>query len=292
MDDGFDDFFYPSTDGLRLHARIYGTDTPDSLPIVCLPGLTRNARDFHDLALKLAGKAVRPRRAICFDYRGRGDSQHDPDPNNYTVATEAGDIREGLVRLGISRAAFIGTSRGGLILHLIAAATPDLIACAVLNDVGPELGLAGLAHIKDYLSRSWTGPNSLADAAAALRDIHGAAFPALQASDWRRMARAVYSDDGGTLVPDYDPAIARAFAGLDLSQPLPALWEQFAAFREIPLLVMRGANSQLLTPGIVGRMRAANPRMEAVEVPGQGHPPMLETGDLPDILGAFIDRHA
>lgn len=291
MDDGFEDFFYRSADGLRLHARIYGSDRTDDVPVVCLPGLTRNARDFHDLALKLSGRPIRPRRVICFDYRGRGESQRDPDPAHYTVATEAADILAGLARLGITRAAFIGTSRGGLILHLIAAATPDIIACAVLNDVGPELGPGGLAQIKDYLSRPQATLRSLEEAEKVLREIHGTAFPALRASDWRRMAYAVYRDDGGSLVPDCDPAIAKSFAGLDLTQPLPALWEQFAAFNRTRLLVVRGANSQLLTEDILRRMRAAHPDLEAIVVPGQGHPPMLETGDLPDAVGAFIDRH-
>jgi pimeloyl-ACP methyl ester carboxylesterase len=251
MDTGFQDFFYTSADGLRLHARIYGPAETVDLSVVCLPGLTRNARDFHDLALKLSGKAARPRRVIAFDYRGRGGSQRDPDPAHYTVPIETADILEGLEQLGISRAVFIGTSRGGLILHVIAAQRPELIAGAVLNDVGPELGLGGLMQIRDYLSR----PQA-------------------------------------TLRADCDPAIASAFTGLDLTQTLPALWEQFAAFGKTPLLVVRGENSQLLTEDILRRMQAAHPGLEAIVVPGQGHPPMLETGDLPDRIGDFIDSHA
>jgi pimeloyl-ACP methyl ester carboxylesterase len=292
MDTGFQDFFYTSADGLRLHARIYGPAETVDLSVVCLPGLTRNARDFHDLALKLSGKAARPRRVIAFDYRGRGGSQRDPDPAHYTVPIETADILEGLEQLGISRAVFIGTSRGGLILHVIAAQRPELIAGAVLNDVGPELGLGGLMQIRDYLSRPQATLRSLDQAAELQRQIHGDAFPALQAPDWRRMAESVYSDEGGRLVADCDPAIATAFAGLDLTQTLPALWEQFAAFGKTPLLVVRGENSQLLTEDILRRMQAAHPGLEAIVVPGQGHPPMLETGDLPDRIGDFIDSHA
>jgi pimeloyl-ACP methyl ester carboxylesterase len=291
MDDGFEDFFYLSADGLRLHARIYQAEQPDAVPVVCLPGLTRNARDFHDLALTLSGNANGPRQVICFDYRGRGESQRDPDPTHYAVPTEAADILEGLKQLQVTRAAFIGTSRGGLILHLIAATTPSVIACAVLNDVGPELGIDGLAQIKDYLSRPQT-VRSFEEAEAMLREIHGAAFPDLHAADWRRMTRAVYREEDGALVPDCDPAIARSFASLDLTTPLPALWDQFAAFRQTPMLVIRGANSQLLTNDIVIRMRAAHADLEMLEVPGQGHPPMLETGTLPATVGAFIDRNS
>jgi pimeloyl-ACP methyl ester carboxylesterase len=291
MVDPFEDFSYVSRDGLRLHARIYRPPRPDPVPVVCLPGLTRNARDFHELALHLAGAAKRPRLVIAFDYRGRGDSQRDPDPSHYTTVVEAADVIEGLARIEIARAAFIGTSRGGLILHLIAAQRPDLLACIVLNDVGPELGAAGLEHIKAYLGRPGT-VRTFAEAVDLQRAIHGSHFPALSDSDWERMTRALYRDENGVPVPDYDPAIAGAFAALDTSVPLPTLWEQFDAFRTIPILAIRGTNSLLLTADILQRMRGAHAGLETVEVPGQGHPPLLDIAGLPDTIAAFIDRNS
>ncbi len=291
MDDGFEHFFYASQDGLRLHARIYRPPRePDPVPVVCLPGLTRNARDFHGLALHLAHLAGRPRTVIAFDLRGRGESERDPDPARYTTPVEAGDVLEGLGQLGVNRAAFIGTSRGGLILHLIAAQRPDLFSCAVLNDVGPELGAAGLEHIKAYLTKPRT-IRTFEDAVEVQRSAHGRQFPALEDGDWDRMTRALYRDEDGVPVADYDVAIANALAAVDTSVELPTLWAQFEAFRPIPLMTIRGENSELLTANTLQRMREAHPALETVEVRGQGHPPLLDTAGLPETISAFIDRH-
>src|SRR5690606_30383098 len=151
----------------RLHARDYGGPAPGRLPLVCLPGLSRNARDFHRFALSLPG-----RRVVALDYRGRGGSAYDPDPANYTVAVECRDVITVCAALGIEHAIFVGTSRGGLILHVLAAIRPDLIAAAVLNDIGPEIESAGLKEIRDYLGRSGTH-GSFEDAADTLARIHG-----------------------------------------------------------------------------------------------------------------------
>ncbi|EFG9941307.1 alpha/beta hydrolase, partial [Escherichia coli] len=163
--DHFDDFFYASTDGLRLHARIYGSAHDGRLPVVCLPGLTRNARDFDAIARHLSTGAP-PRQVIAFDYRGRGDSARDPNHKNYNVGIEAADILTGLAALNIDRALFIGTSRGGLILHVLAVMKPELLAGIVLNDIGPVLEAAGLQNIKDYLGKA-SRPATLEAAAAA-----------------------------------------------------------------------------------------------------------------------------
>ena len=120
----FSNFFYQSSDNLRLHARIYGQPRPDRWPVICLPGLTRNARDFHELAIYLSQDAPMPRQVVAFDYRGRGQSDCDPSRHNYNVGTEAVDVLAGLAALGIDRAAFIGTSRGGLIIHVLGAMQP------------------------------------------------------------------------------------------------------------------------------------------------------------------------
>ncbi len=137
-----------------MHARIYGETNSAHWPVVCLPGLTRNARDFHELAHHLSARAVVPRKVVAFDYRGRGQSAYDPDITHYNVGVEAGDILAGLVALGIEGAAFIGTSRGGLIIHVIAAMRPEALKAVVLNDIGPVLEAGGLAHIRSYLDPS------------------------------------------------------------------------------------------------------------------------------------------
>lgn len=284
---GFEDFYYNAPDALRLHARVYG-EPNGRLPVVCLPGLTRNVRDFHELALILsAGDA--PRRVISFDYRGRGQSAYDPNRKNYNVGIEAGDILAGLAQLGIDRALFIGTSRGGLILHVLAAIKPHILAGIVLNDIGPVVETAGLQNISDYLSRA-PRPATLAEAIATQKATHGEAFSALSDTDWERMASAIYKQDGGELVPDFDPLLLTDLITMDLSKLIPDLWPQFAAFGETPMLAIRGANSLLLSASTLEEMGRRHKNFVGITVAGQGHAPFLETGELPKQIAAFFEQ--
>jgi pimeloyl-ACP methyl ester carboxylesterase len=285
----FKDAFYSAPDGLKLHARIYGRPSDGTLPVVCLPGLTRNARDFHDLALALSGDPARPRRVVAFDYRGRGQSAYDPDWKNYTVAVEAGDIVAGLAALGIEHGAFIGTSRGGLIIHVLAAVRPAALKAVILNDIGPVVEGEGLAHIRAYLERA-PKPQTFADAVAIQRAAHGAAFAALESSDWARMVDALYRWDNGVLTPDFDPKLLNMLGEFDLNKPLPELWPQFDGLALVPLLAIRGANSRLLSAKTLAEMARRHPDCQAVTVDGQGHAPLLETGALPQIIRDFIGR--
>jgi pimeloyl-ACP methyl ester carboxylesterase len=285
----FSDFFYTSRDGLRLHARLYGESVPDRLPVVCLPGLTRNARDFHELALYLSGRADRRRQVIAFDYRGRGQSQYDADIRNYSVPVEADDIVIGLAALGVAEAAFVGTSRGGLIIHVLGALQPALLKAIVLNDIGPEIEAAGLAHIRSYLDKA-PSPKTFDEAVEAQCGAHGADFPALEPSDWENMVAALYREEDGKLVPDFDPKLVETLADLDLTQPLPTLWPQFEALSQVPMLAIRGENSRLLSAATVKEMMRRHPRLREIVVPGQGHAPFLETGDLPNTIAGFVDR--
>lgn len=285
----FSDFFYSSTDGLKLHARIYGEAIEGPTPAICLPGLTRNARDFHALALHLSRDAKTPRKVVVFDYRGRGGSAYDPDWKNYDVVIEAGDIVAGLITLGIEHGIFIGTSRGGLILHVLAAIKPAALRAVVLNDIGPVVEGEGLAHIRSYLERA-PKPKSMADAIAIQRAAHGPAFSALADSDWVRFVGAIYRDQGGVPVPDFDPALLNQVKAFDLDKPLPELWPQFEGLSGVPLLAIRGENSKLLSAATLAEMAKRHPNCETVTVAGQGHAPLLETGVLPQTIAAFFER--
>lgn len=283
----FDDFFYSARDGLRLHARVYAANAPAAaLPVVCLPGLTRNARDFHELALHLCGGASR--KVIAFDYRGRGQSAHDRNWRNYNVQVEADDVLSGLAALGIAHAAFVGTSRGGLIILALAAMRPALLKAVVLNDIGPVIEGAGLAQIRAYLERA-PRPRDMAEAAALQKAVQGAAFPALADADWQRMAAAFYSERDGRLSADFDPALLRTLKGIDLSKPLPQLWPQFAGLRAIPVMAIRGENSSLLSAETLAEMARRHPGMRPVVAAGQGHAPLLETAGLPEKIAAFLE---
>ncbi|TIO07450.1 alpha/beta hydrolase [Mesorhizobium sp.] len=289
MSSGFSDFFYASPDGLQLHARIYGEANTGRRPVVCLPGLTRNCRDFHELALHLSRRAESPRKIVAFDYRGRGQSAYDPDIGHYNVGVEASDILAGLAVLGIEGASFIGTSRGGLIIHVLGAMRPAILRAIVLNDIGPVVEAGGLAHIRSYLERA-PKPKTHAEALGAQRGVHGSDFPALAEADWERMVAALYRETDEGLVSDFDPKLVDTLTGLDFTQKLPDLWPQFDALAAIPVLAIRGANSKLLSVETLEQMRKRHPHIETITVEGQGHAPFLETGGLPGAIAAFLNQ--
>ena len=283
--------FFTAPDGLRLHARDYpaagGGNT--RLPVVCLPGLSRNTRDFHQFALLVSGDTVAPRRVIALDYRGRGLSAHDADPANYTVPVECNDVIAACTALGLSRCLFAGTSRGGLILHVMAALRPDLIAGAILNDIGPQIEAAGLMEIRDYLAKRST-PASFEAAAAGLRHLHGAAFPALAPADWLDMAHALYTDRDGPIIADYDPKLTDQLKAIDFTKPLPTLWPQFERLAEKPLLVVRGEHSRILSAETLERMQAGRKTVETTLAQGQGHAPLLHLPNVFTPIKAFLGR--
>lgn len=286
--DGFVERRFSAPDGLTLSARIYGEHI-GGMPVVCLPGLTRNARDFHDLAVHLSRDARPPRKVVAFDYRGRGRSVYDPNWKNYDLVIEAGDVLAGLTALGIEHAGFIGTSRGGLIIFLLAAMRPSALRAVVLNDIGPVIEGAGLAQIRAYLERAPTA-SSFDEAAKILNAAHGAAFPALVEADWARMAYAIYRQDGGKLRPDFDPNLMKTLKSIDLSAPLPVFWPQFRGLGAVPVLAIRGETSMLLSRETLAEMRKRHGNIETITVAGQGHAPMLETGDLPKRIEAFLEK--
>lgn len=284
---GYEDFFYTAQDGIRLHARIYGPRA-ESTPVICLAGLTRNAADFDELALYLSQRARKPRQIIAFDYRGRGLSDNDPTGKGYNPATEARDVLAGMAALGLERASFIGTSRGGLVIMTIGAMRPAAIAAVVLNDIGPVVDGAGLAQIRGYLDRAPV-PANHAEAAAIQKATLGSTFPALSDADWDRAARAIWREDGGKLVSQFDPRLVEDLKKIDFSKPLPELWPLFAGLSNIPLMGIRGEHSKLLSAATFAEMQKRHTDMRAVDVEGQGHAPFLETVGLPGRIAAFLD---
>lgn len=278
---------YAGADGLTLFARDYGDKLSPWLPVVCLAGLTRNSRDFHELAVHLASDRQRPRRVVAFDYRGRGRSQWDPDANNYNPTAEMTDAVDGMARLGISRAVVIGTSRGGIVGMLMGVARPRTVAALVLNDIGPVIDPRGLARIKSYVGNTPL-PDDWADAAHILRRLHGGQFPAMSDADWNAFARQTYRDEAGRPASDYDPALARTLQATELDQAVPTMWDEFAALKTIPVLVLRGENSDLLSAETVAAMAAGHPHLEAVTIADEGHAPHLRGAQILDRISAFV----
>lgn len=289
----FRDIFFTSEDGLRLHARDYPVATPSDIggrpPVICLSGLSRNARDFHQLSLLLANHPENPRRVIAVDYRGRGLSQYDPNPADYNVMVECKDVIALCDLLGLKQCLFIGTSRGGLILHILAALRPDLIAATVLNDIGPAIEADGLMEIRDYLGRRSTF-SSFEQAADALAALHGKTFPALAGADWLDMAHALYIERDGTLVADYDPALNDQLQAIDFSKPLPTLWPQFEILAEKPMLIIRGAHSKLFSAQTLQAMAQDRAKVTTRTAPGQGHAPLLHHEGVFPSLSIFLSE--
>ncbi len=283
--DGFVGRNVSAQDGLKLYIREYGWRISDPMPVVCLPGLTRNSSDFHELASVLAKEG---RRVLSLDYRGRGRSAYDSDPKNYSLEVELGDVVAVLVAEEIRAAVFIGTSRGGILTMLLAATRPTFIAGAVLNDIGPVIDIAGLMRIKSYVGKM-PAPRTYDEAAAILRRMDSANFPKMTDADWREQARRIWLAENGALRLNYDQRLSSTLEAIDPQHPLPALWPQFDALSLAPLMVIRGANSDLLSAATVQAMGVRRADMDIVEAADQGHAPFLR-GDLVSKIVAFVER--
>ncbi|WP_237480463.1 alpha/beta fold hydrolase [Lichenibacterium dinghuense] len=285
------DRFATSSDGLRLHYRDVGRGAAGALPVVCLPGLTRTAADFEVLAAHLAGGGADgpPRRVLSLDYRGRGGSDHDPDPSHYSVPVEAGDVLAVLHDAGVPEAVFVGTSRGGLITMVLSTVRPEMIRGAVLNDIGPVLEPAGLERIRGYVGRL-PPPRDWDDAVRTIKGYAGPQFPGLSEADWLHFARTTYAERDGTLVGRYDPALVEALRALDPAAPLPTLWPQFDGLAGVPVLVVRGACTDLLSEATAAEMVRRHPDCAPLTVPGQGHAPLLIDAPTLARIAAFASR--
>ncbi len=299
MKDAPTSHFISAPDGLRLHAREYGLRSAPSLPVVCLPGLARSGNDFDALAIALSGDAARPRRVVALDYRGRGLSAYDPNPAKYNFQVEIADVLAVLTALDCAPAIFIGTSRGGILTMLMAALRPSMIAGVVLNDIGPVIEPKGLMRIKGYVGKL-PQPRNYEDGADILRRLFSAQFPKQTGADWLASAQRAFKEADGRLVPDYDVALAKTLEGVDFERPLPPLWPQFDALGGVPMMAIRGENSDLLTAETVEAMvarRAATETMktrrtalETLVVPDQGHAPLLAEADIIARITDFVAR--
>ena len=280
--------FFAASDGLRLHARVWTPELDDGrLPAMCLTGLTRSTEDFAPLAAALATGPA-PRRVVALDYRGRGLSDHDPDWRHYDLPTERADTIRVMGGLGIGRAHFVGTSRGGLHVMALASEHRDLIAAIVLNDIGPVLEPAGLARIKGYIGRAAT-PRSLAEAVRLMKLGDAAVgFDGLDEREWRHFAATTFGQDEADLRLRYDPQLARTLDGFDLSKPLPESWALFDKLRPAPILTIRGANSDLLSAQTQEGMTRRWPGNRSLVVPGQAHAPLLAEATTIAAIAEFL----
>ena len=282
--------FYRSRDDLLLHAKDYEPQLPtNTLPVICLPGLSRNARDFDRLAKFLATQEVGARRVVSFDYRGRGLSAHDPSWGNYNIVTEAEDVVTGLTALGIEHGIFLGTSRGGLITMVLAAMRPGAITGVVFNDIGPSIDGSGLMQIRAYLTHP-PKPKNMAEAIEAQKALMGKSFPAFTDDDWVHEAECRYQLENGAVKAAYDPKLANTMKAMDAGSRLPTAWPQFSGLGKVPMLTIRGENSNILSQKTLKQMSELHEDMEIVVVEGQGHAPALHTGSIPEKIARFASK--
>ena len=277
--------FITAQDGLKLHARAYGSRSAGNLPLICLPGLARTSADFHALAVALS--ANQRRYVVALDYRGRGRSDYDDNADNYSFAVEVADVLAVITALGIGRAVFLGTSRGGILTLLLATQRPTAIAGVILNDIGPVIETQGLMRIKSYVGKL-PQPKNVEEGGEILRRLFGTQFPRLTTEDWLAAAKRMWETKDGRLAPTYDIRLAKTLEGIDPGQTLPPLWKEFDALAGIPLLVVRGANSDVLSAATIAAMRARRSAMEVIEVPDQGHAPLLAEVEVIERIAAFV----
>ena len=280
------DRWFETDDGLAIHARDYPGPYADARTVVCLHGLTRNAADFEGLCEHFRDRY----RMLAIEQRGRGLSERDPDPSHYQVGRYVQDTLGMLDDLAIEHPVLIGTSMGGLMSMLMLAAAPARYRGAVLNDIGPVVEASGLARIQGYVGKG-EPVTSWAEAAAAARASNGDAFPEFDEAAWLAFARRLFRERAdGRLELDYDPAIAQPLtANADTAVP-PDLWNVFDAMGRTPLLVVRGALSDILSAATVAEMQRRRPDLQAVEVPRVGHAPMLDEPTALTAIEAFLAR--
>lgn len=284
----FTDIFFTARDGLKLHGCHYPAlfdDGASRRPVLCLAGLTRNGRDFHEIALALAQNPAEPRDVYTLDYRGRGLSEYDPDWRNYTVPIEMLDVLDFITLTGIHGAAIIGTSRGGLIAMIMAAAQPAAVGPVVMNDIGPVIETKGLGRISAYVGRIPL-PGSWPEAAKLVADLSRRSFTAVPEEEWEDIARQWFNERRGKPAPGYDAKLSNALSVLD--GPMPELWPQFEALKRVPLLVLRGEHSDILSAETVDEMSRRHPAFSSVVVRGQGHAPLLRDGPTIEAIRQFL----
>jgi pimeloyl-ACP methyl ester carboxylesterase len=268
-----------------LHVRCWGPRAAKGMPVVCLSGLARTTADFDALAPALAEGGAR--RVIALDYRGRGQSEYDLDPENYNLAVELADVLAVATAVECLPAIFIGTSRGGILTMLLAAQRPKAVAGAVLNDIGPVIEPQGLMRIKGYVGKL-PQPRSFEDGAEVLRRLFSGQFPKLSKDDWLKASYRTFKDERGGLVPTYDVNLAKTLEGIDPEKPVPPLWKEFEAMRNMRVLAIRGENSDLLSAATFEEMQARHPGLETFVVPEQGHAPLLAETETIARIGDFV----
>lgn len=284
--DNYSDYWYQSSDGLRLYARDYpcsATGKGNPSTVLCMHGLTRNCADFAGLA----GHLCSDYRVLSVDQRGRGRSDYDSVAANYTPLTYVQDMFGLLDRLQVSEVILVGTSMGGLMSFIMAAMQPARISAMVINDIGPEVDQRGLDRINSYVGKSKPVSN-WAEAIAQVRSIAEVAFPDFTDEQWQDFARDVYREENGIPVLAYDPAISQPMSDANSGAVPPDLWPLFESIVKVPMLVIRGESSDILSRECIEQMRDRKRDLQVSEIPQRGHAPTLNEAASRTAIDRFL----
>ncbi len=283
----FQDIYYYSQEGLKLYARDYGSRTSKKTPILCLPGLTRNSKDFADLAERLSGD----RRVICPDFRGRGKSEYAKGWTDYTPLNEMRDTLDLMAAAGVNHAIIVGTSRGGLVAMNMALHRPTAIKGIVMNDIGPEVAKSGIDRIMGYAGKMEVPP-TWEDAAITIRQMNERYFPNMPGEKWHAFAHMTFRDEDGKPAMDYDAAIGTGLrrAAKLMRGNIPTMWKEFRALSHVPVLLVRGENSDLLSTATAERMATEHPGLSLTTAKDRGHAPFLDEPEVTDAIDTFLAK--
>lgn len=280
----YTDQYFTNPDGLKQHYRDYNLASEEAPVILCMPGLTRNARDFEEIAEHLSERC----RIICVEQRGRGLSDWDPEPSRYQPVTYVADMMALLDHLHIKQVIALGTSLGGIMTILIQAMHSGILIAAILNDIGPEVDPKGLARIQGYVGKG-APPQSWDEAIAQLKSGNSEVYPNFSAAEWEWFTRKLYTEKAGVPVADYDPAISQNLNANE-DQAAPDLWSVFVAMSTIPVVVLRGELSDILSVDTLGVMAQVHPDLISVTIPGVGHAPLLREPECIEAIDRLIGR--
>lgn len=280
----YTDAYFTNTDGLRQHYRDYN-NAPIGAPVVlCMPGLSRNAKDFGFIADHLSNKC----QLICVEQRGRGLSDWDPKPERYTPATYVEDMFTLLEHLGVEKVIALGTSLGGLMTIMMQALKPGVFKAAIINDIGPEIDPKGIERITSYIGKG-TPPKTWKEAIDSVKFANRGVYPDFGEEDWAMLANFTFKDDNGIPVSQYDPAIRQNFEN-NRDQSAPDLWPLFDALKTIPMVVLRGELSDILSASTLKRMAEAHPDLTPVTVKGLGHVPLMREIEAKNAIDELVNR--
>ena len=286
------DIHFSSFDNIPLYGRCYPAGgqfplTPGKPVILCLTNLSDNSKIFDPIAHFLSQHESHPVTVYTMDYRGRGQSGYDKNWHNYTPYIEMRDALDFITLNNMPKFTLIGTGRGGMIATLIAAHRPNCLKGIVLNDSAPVIESHGISRIANTLHKT---PNaeSWEQATKIIHRIHGGFYPKLTQQGWHNMAHSWFCEKNDSLVPCFDRRLTRIFRKIKINKKLPELWHYYMALRRMPLLILRGEHSDILSKETLEQMVALNHICQAMTVPDQGHAPLLWDKPSQQAIHTFI----